>query len=87
VIDVPVGQQDLVDAHPQLRDASEDPVDVAARVHHGGLQRRIAPQHGAVLFEGGDRNDLVSKHDFQKCAQAPGESPTRSGNTSFNSGH
>ena len=86
VIDVPMGQQDLVDAQPHC----VTPARIRSTSPPGSTTAAfsVASHHSTEQFcSKGDRDDLVSKHDFQKCAQAPGESPTRSGNTSFNSGH
>ena len=52
VIDMAVGQNDLLHARAALRDGIADALEIAAGIDHGGLLRLFAPQQGAVLLEG-----------------------------------
>src|ERR1700674_1051968 len=49
VIDMTMGEPDLIDAHTGLRDRILDPRQIASRVDHGRAPGRLAPQDGAVL--------------------------------------
>jgi hypothetical protein len=57
VVDVAVGQQDLLDLDAGLGDRLADAVDVAAGVDHGAALGGVVPQDRAVLLERGHRDD------------------------------
>src|SRR5690606_29393781 len=57
MVDVPVRQQDLLDAGPELLERGIYAVEIAPRVHHGGPAARLAEEDGAVLRERGHGND------------------------------
>lgn len=60
MVDVPVGQQDLLHRQARFGHGLADEVNVTAGIYDCPLERLVAPQEGAVLLEGGDRNDAVS---------------------------
>ena len=57
MIDMAMGQQDLLDLDILLFDRGINPLDLAARIDHGRLVGFGAPQDRAVLLEGGDGNN------------------------------
>jgi len=52
-----VGQPDALDRDAGLLDCTDDPVHVAAGVHHHRSLAAFVPQDGTVLLEGRDRDD------------------------------
>jgi len=59
MVDVAVGHQDLFQGDAVLLGRGQDAGQVAPRVHRGSPHGLGAPQQGAVLFEGSDRDDGV----------------------------
>ena len=57
MIDVAVGQPDFVDRDASLSDGTLDVRQIAAGINDYGMLRGLAPQQGAVLLEGRNRND------------------------------
>jgi hypothetical protein len=57
VVDVRVGQQDLLDLCTLLLGGCEDQVQIATRVDDGALVGGVAAQQDAVLLERGDGDD------------------------------
>ena len=57
MIDVAVGEQDLLDRHADLGDRRLDAVEVAARVDHRALLGLLVPEQRAVLLERRDGHD------------------------------
>ena len=59
MVDVAVGEQDLLDPDAEPRGGIHQQVDVAAGIDEGALHGFAAPEQGAVLLEGGDGDDAV----------------------------
>ena len=57
MVDVAVGQEDLLDPDALLLDRLEDALDLAARVDHRPAPARLLPEQRAVLLEGRHRDD------------------------------
>ncbi len=57
MVDMAMGQHDLLDLHILFGDGGLNTLDFAAGIDHGGLFGVLAPEHGAVLLEGGDGDD------------------------------
>ena len=57
MIDVAVGQQDLLERHAGLVGRGLEPGQVAARIDERAAHCRGAPQQGAVLLQRRDRDD------------------------------
>ena len=62
MVDVAVGDPDLLERHAQLLDGRQQHRQVATRVDDGRFFRVIAPDDGAVLLEGRDGNGFVVQH-------------------------
>jgi hypothetical protein len=61
MIDMAVGQQDLLDRHPGLSSCSFQPGQIAARIDERCAHRRSAPEQGAILLQRRNRDDCRSK--------------------------
>ena len=61
MVDMAVGQQDLLDRHPGLSSGGLEPRQVAARIDEGAAHRRRAPQQGAILLQRRHRDDRRAK--------------------------
>jgi hypothetical protein len=72
VIDMAVGEQDLLHCHARLGDRVGDAIEVAARIDDGGPLRRLAPQEGAVLLERRDRDDDGAQVVHGRAASSDG---------------
>src|SRR5207253_8967916 len=57
VVDMAVGEQDLLGRDPRFRDRGLDALEVSARVDDGGTLRGFAPDDGTVLLKEGDGDD------------------------------
>ena len=57
MVDVAVGEQDLLDRHAGLGRRRLQPVEVAAGIDERAAHRLGAPQQGAILLQRGDRDD------------------------------
>jgi len=57
MIEMPVGQQDLLGLQIQRADSVQDAVGLATWVDDGGAPRLFAPEQGAVLLKGSDGED------------------------------
>ena len=62
MVDVRVREPDLFEREAQPCNGGQQGVQVAARVHHGGLVCGVTPDNGAVLLEGGDGDGEVAEH-------------------------
>jgi hypothetical protein len=62
VVDMGMGEPDLLKRQAAPPHFGLQYIKVATRVNDGGFQRLIAPDQGAVLLEGRDRNGVVLKH-------------------------
>ena len=62
MVDVGVGEPDLLKLQSQARHLGQEQVQVAAGVDHRGLSGGVVPDQGAVLFKRGDRNREVAEH-------------------------
>lgn len=51
VIDVTMGQQDLLQSQAFLFNRGQQTVDLATGIDHGSLQRALAPEQGTSLVE------------------------------------
>ena len=60
MVDMAVRDQYLGQRQPFLLDKPKDALDVATRVDDRRLAGFLAPENGAVLLEGSDRNDGVA---------------------------
>ena len=70
MIDVAMGQQNLLDPRANFADGLQDSVDVAARIDHGPALGRSIPKNCAVLLKGSDWDDrcLEALHRlFLRC--------------------
>src|SRR5690606_8351323 len=74
MVDVAVGEQDLLDVRPELSQRVVDAVEIAARVDDGGAAGFLAAQHGAVLRERGHGND----HQLHGAPSGPSVVPDSS---------
>ena len=63
MIDMAVGEKDLLDRYLRLLSSLEDPVDVSAGIDHGADTGVGVPDQRAILLKRRDRND----HDFGTC--------------------
>ena len=57
MIDMTMGEEDLLDRHALLRGCGLEPVEIAARIDKGAPHGLRAPKQGAVLLERRDRDD------------------------------
>ncbi len=57
VIDMAMGEEDLLHGHALFRDGRLNPVEVAAGIHDGADLGGVVPNQRAVLLEGRDRDD------------------------------
>lgn len=64
VIDVGVGDDDLLDLEIVLADESENVFDVVAGVDDHGFTRGFVSDHGAVALERADGEDFVDHGDI-----------------------
>jgi hypothetical protein len=55
-----MGQPDALDAYVSLRDRGEDPVNVAAGIHHHRLLADFVPQNATVLLKWRNRDDCAA---------------------------
>ncbi len=62
VVQVAVGDPDLLQRNAQALDGVQQQIHVATRVDDGGAALFIAPDDGAVLLEGGNGDGLVVQH-------------------------
>src|SRR3989344_2952573 len=62
VVDVGVGEPDLFEREVKTFYFSEQHLQVAAGVDHGGFVGGVAPDEGAVLLERGDGDGEVVEH-------------------------
>ncbi|MEY4218246.1 MAG: hypothetical protein RL686_753, partial [Pseudomonadota bacterium] len=62
VIDVRVGQPNLLEFQAPLLDLRQDQVEITTRIDHGCLLGLIVPNQRAVLLKRRDWNGLVLKH-------------------------
>ena len=60
MVDMAVGQEELLDRRPALRRGGLEPRQVAARIDDRAAHRRCAPQQGAILLERRDGDDRRS---------------------------
>jgi len=64
MVDVGVGQPDLVEREAQALHFRQQHVEVTAGVNDGGFARGVAPEDGAVLLESGDGDGEVVEHGW-----------------------
>ena len=57
VVGMAMGEQDALDRDLELAQRGEDSVDLSPWINDNAPHCPIIPQHGAVLLEGGDRDD------------------------------
>jgi len=57
VVEVAVGDPDLLHRQPLLGDRGQQPRNLAARIDHRGLLRLLAPDDGAILLQRRHRRD------------------------------
>src|SRR5262245_47663664 len=57
VVNVAMGQQDLLDLQAELADSGLDAIEVAAGIHHGALLAVLVPEQRTVLLERRDGDD------------------------------
>jgi len=69
MVDVAVGEQDLLDLDAEPRGRIHQHVDVAAGIDEGALHGFAAPEQGAVLLEGGDGDDAI--FHWRSCSASP----------------
>ena len=62
MVNVAVGDPNLLQGQTQLFDSVEQHLQIATGVDDSGLQRFVAPDQRAVLLEGGDGDGLVVEH-------------------------
>jgi hypothetical protein len=61
VVDMAVGQQDLLDRDAGLLNRAEDARKIAAGIDHGAALRRVVEDERTVLLKERDRNDGGTK--------------------------
>lgn len=64
MVNVGMGLPDLRECQPPAPDFREQHVEIPTGVDDGGLQGLIAPDNGAVLLEGGNRDGVVTQHAY-----------------------
>ena len=69
VVDVRVREPQRLEREPAFFNRLQQLADVAARVDQGGFVGFIAPDEGAVLFEGGDGEGEAVEHAVDQVAQ------------------
>jgi hypothetical protein len=62
VINVRMGEPNLLEFQTPLLDLRQDQIQVAAWIDHGRLLSLIVPNQGAILLERCDRDGLVLKN-------------------------
>ena len=65
MVDVSVGDPDLLELQLKVTHRLQDDIEIPAWVDHGSLQRRVTPDERAVLLEGGNGDSLVVEHGDQ----------------------
>ena len=65
MVDMGVGQPDLLQRELEPLHLGQDARQVATGVNDGGLQGLVAPDDGAVLLERGYRDGQVVQHGFK----------------------
>src|SRR5262245_60314467 len=80
MVDVTMGQQDLLDRHAGLCRRRFQTIEVAARIDEGAQHRFGAPQQGAILLQWGDRDDRGLK---RRVGHLAGSKVAMTGGTSF----
>ena len=71
MVDVAMGDEDLLDAQALALQCCQDAVDVTTRVDHRGAPGFLAPEYGAVLLERGDGDDDVAHGGIPDLRTAP----------------
>ena len=64
MVDMAVGQQDLLDRHAGLLRGGLEPRQIPAGINEGSAHRRSAPQQSAILLQRGDRDDGRPEQGF-----------------------
>ena len=67
MVDMAVGEEDLLDLHLVLRRRRLQPVEVAAGIGEGALHRLGAPEEGGVLLERRDGHDDGLEGRLGRC--------------------
>ena len=57
VVEMPVGQRDPINRHPERADLFGDVLAIATGVDHGAMHCRLVPQQRAVLLDRRNRDD------------------------------
>ena len=60
VIDMGVGDDDLLDRQTMLANQRNDLINVVSRIDHHRFMRRLIPDHGTVALQWTNGNDLVN---------------------------
>ena len=63
MVNVRMGDPNLTEMQAVLFDSAQQVLHITSGVNQGRLQRFGAPDQGAVLLKGGDRNGFVVQHE------------------------
>ena len=83
MVDMAVGQQDLLDRDAGLRRRRLEPRQIAAGIDEGAAHRRRAPQQGAILLQRRHRDDRRAQRRARSFGPAAREQVASAGGSSF----